>query len=331
MPWFWYRWGREIFATKNTALIFFAAIALLPSWIGIYSFFMDETLSILALGASLWLSWRARRKLTAGSLIAAALMWSVAICIKQIVMFELLIVVPWLLFSYLKQRGRNLRSYLAVFGAGLIIVASYLTYPLWVYRGLGCTWLFSPAMGCMTRAYFLSGALNHSATFLSNGTLIWQTGDFGSNAMCTESLAPFWHWKTWRSGKYNLVINLDHKLYLAPPAPHPPWKKRLRLMAESALYFFFSRSWPDDRSDDLIQTAQIHLRWLWSILPLSILILGFYKKRLKDIPVILCLGTAFLYVICDCSTLEGRYRKPWEGTAIAAFLYLLTEPKKKRL
>lgn len=61
MPWFWYRWGRELFAKKNTALIFCAAIALLPSWIGIYSFFMDETLSIIALGASLWLSWRAKK------------------------------------------------------------------------------------------------------------------------------------------------------------------------------------------------------------------------------------------------------------------------------
>lgn len=290
---------------------------------------MDETLSIAALGAALWLSWRAKRKQTPGSLIIAALAWSIAICIKQIVMFELVIVCPWLFISYLKQHHKTFKSFLAVFGAGLIIVSAYLTYPLWVYQGLGCTWLFSPCMGCMTRAYFLSGALRHSATFLTNGKLIWQTGHFGSNAMCTESLAPFWHWKTWRVGSYNLVINLDRKFYLVPPAPKPSWKKRLLFMAESALYFFFSRSWPDDRSDDPIQSLQVQLRWLWSILSLSIIVLAWLKNRLKDMPVILCLGTALLYIICDCSTIEGRYRKPWEGTAVAAFIYLLTVPKKK--
>ncbi len=329
-PWFWYRWGREIFAKKNTALIFFAAIALLPSWIGIFSYFMDETLSITTLGAcAVVKSWRAKRKQTAGSFIIAALAWSISICIKQIVMFELLIVVPWLFISYLHEHGRTLKSFLTVFASGMIIVCAYLTYPLWVYQGLGCTWLFSPCMGCMTRAYYLSGALSHSASFLSNGQLVWQTGHFGSNAMCTESLEPFWHWKTWRSGTYNLVINMDHKFYLVPPAPKPPWKKRLRLLAESFLYFFFSRSWPDDRGDDPIQVIQIQLRWLWSIFTLSVFIIGWLKNRLRDMPVVLCLGAAFLYVICDCSTIEGRYRKPWEGTAIAAFIYVLTTAKKK--
>ena len=330
MPWLWYRWGREIFISKSTALAFFAALAILPSWIGIYSYFMDETLSLTALGACLWLSWRAKRKQTAGSIIIACLAWSIAICIKQIVIFELLIIAPWLFFSYLKQHQYKLQSFFTVFLSGLMIISAYLTYPLWVYQGLGCAWLFSPSMGCMTRAYYLSGALQHSATFLSQGNLIWQTGNFGSNAMCTESLAPFWHWKTWRTGKYNLVINLDHKLMLAPPAPHPSLKKRLRLIAESTLYFFFSRSWPDDRNDDPIQCAQIALRWLWSILSLSVFILSCLKNRLKDIPIILCLGTALLYIICDCSTLEGRYRKPWEGTAIAAFFYLITEPKRNK-
>jgi len=328
MPWFWYRWGRELFKKKDTALILCAAIAWLPSWIGIYSFFMDETLSIIALGASLWLSWRAKRKQTLGSLVIAAIAWSIAMCIKQIVMFELIIIMPWLLISYLKHHGRNLKSYAAVFAASSIIICAYLTYPLWVYIGLGSTWLLSPAMGCMTRAYYLSGALSQSATFLTHGTLIWQTGHFGSNAMCTESLSPFWNWKTWRVGSYNLVINLDRPVYLAMPTPHPPWPKRLLLFAESILYFFFSRSWPDDRSDDWVQIIQINLRWLWSILPLSILIIGMRKKLLKEMPVVLCLGTALLYVTCDCSTLEGRYRKPWEGTAIAAFIYVLTEPKK---
>lgn len=330
-PWFWYRWGREIFRQKNTALIFFAALVFLPSWTGIYTYVMDETLVIPALGAALWLSWRAKRKQTINSLLVASLAWAIAICIKQNVVFELLIVVPWLFIAYLKQWGISRKSLLAVCASGVIIVGAYLTYPLWVYQGLGCAWLFSPAMGCMTRGYFLSGALTHSATFLSQGQLIWQTGDFGSNAMITESLAPFWHWKTWRTGKFNLVIDMDRKFYLSTPVPKPSWKKRLRLMAESALYFFFSRSWPDDRDDDPVQRLQVHLRWLWSFLSLCVLVLGWLKNRLKDMPVVLCLGTALLYIICDCSTIEGRYRKPWEGLAVAAFIYLITEPKRCKL
>src|SRR5579872_3033577 len=60
-PWFWYRWGREIFSTKIQALVFVTLIIYLPSWIGIYAFFQDETLLLPFMGASLWLSWRANR------------------------------------------------------------------------------------------------------------------------------------------------------------------------------------------------------------------------------------------------------------------------------
>jgi len=42
-----------------------------------------------------------------------------------------------------------------------------------------------------------------------------------------------------------------------------------------------------------------------------------------------CLGCALLYIFCESTTMTGRYRKPWEGIAIAAFIYLFNAPKAK--
>ena len=57
-PWLWYRFLRELLPGKRRALLGWAILAWLPSWIGIYGYFMTETLLLPLLGLALWLSWR---------------------------------------------------------------------------------------------------------------------------------------------------------------------------------------------------------------------------------------------------------------------------------
>lgn len=329
MPWCWYLWGQQIFSSKKKQLIYLTAITFLPSWIGIYGYFMDETLLLPALGLTLWLSWKARQLNTAKCLLLAILAWAITLSIKLNVLFELIIIVPWLFFHFLKHNGYKLRSYAILLASTLILTMAYLAYPLWVYQGLGSTWLYPPGMGALTRAYYLSGAAAYTSVFLTHGRPLAQTGLFCSDPMCTESLEPFSDWKTWRHGSYNLIINCDKKFVLAPEMPHLSLENRMLLIGESALHFFFSRSWPDDRFDDIVHIAQVETRWLWFLLTFFIIGLAWQKKRFRDMVVILCLGTAILYILCDSVVMEGRYRKPWEGITVAAFIFLFNAPVRK--
>jgi hypothetical protein len=329
-PWCWYRWGRYIFKTKTTALIFMAVITYLPSWISIYSFFMDEPVLLPLLGTALWLSWRARKKGTAEAFILAIIFWALTMAAKLNSVFELVIIVPWLAYCYIKQNGINSKTICTNLIAGLILIVAYLSYPLWVYNGLGFTWLFPPGTGAFNRGWYNSNGVEYTAELIYKGKLVEKTGTFASNGTCSEPFAPFSRWSTWRKGSYNYQAKIDQPLNLTLPYKKTTWKENLRNLTEETLHLFFSQSWPDCREDDPIQQAQRYMRWVWSFLSAGIIFLAIRKRQMKNILVILCLGTLSFYIISNCSMIDGRYRKPWEGIAIAAFIYLSTvaTPKK---
>jgi hypothetical protein len=77
-PWLWYRFLRELLPERSWALAGWALLAALPSWSGIYSYFMQETLMLPLLGAALWATWRARRKGDRASFAVAIALWLAA-------------------------------------------------------------------------------------------------------------------------------------------------------------------------------------------------------------------------------------------------------------
>ena len=187
--------------------------------------------------------------------------------------------------------------------------------------------LFPPAFNANNRASYLSGALLFNETFMSKGKIKTETGYYCSNGTLAQSLRPFSEWASWREGRYNTIIDCDKKLYVTIPAPKTPWRQRLLLLVESITHYFICPSCPDDRPDDLIQNAQIQMRWLWPILALAVIIMAIIKKRTKEI-FIITVGCALAYCASETIIIEGRYRKPWEGIAIAAFVFLCM-PKKQ--
>src|ERR1035437_69804 len=74
-PWFWYRFLSETLDSKTLALAGWAALGLLPTWIGIYSYFMSETLLLPLIGLSLWMTLRAKRRLTLQTFLAMVAIW----------------------------------------------------------------------------------------------------------------------------------------------------------------------------------------------------------------------------------------------------------------
>ncbi len=328
-PWIWYLWGRLLFPSEKKAKIFLASLVFLPQWLAIYGFFMDETLLLPILGLALWLSWKAQKDNSAQSFLIAIVAWAFALCIKLNVLPLLLIVFTWLSFNFLQRHSNKMRSWVTVGASALILLLSYLTFPLWVYQGLGTTWLYPAGMGMLTRAYYHSGATSHSATVVSDDHSNWHVGPFACNAMLVETFAPFSDWKTWRRGTFDLLIDCRQKPFTSPKIPILTMEKRIVCITESALYFFFSHSWPEEVVTDLVNAAQVETRWMWGFLTFFIVGLAWQKKRFKDIIVVLCLGSALLYIFNDSAPMEGRYRKPWEGIALAAFIFLFNAPVAK--
>lgn len=326
-PWCWYRWGRMIFPSKITALVFMAAITWLPSWISIYSYFMDEPILLPLLGISLWLSWRAKKKGSVSSILFAAVLWAITISIKLNVAFELIIVMTWLFFSMWRENKNKIRVVLTAGAVIGILGLAYLIYPFWVYKGLGFTWLFPPGMGGLNKGWHRSNAIECSATFIYQGKTLYQAGPYISNANVVGYLSPFSDWSSWRHGSFNYEINCNQPINLTLPLAPLSLKDRARNVLEETLHLLFAGSWPDDRADDPVQKLQIDMHWLWSLLIIAIIVLGIIKREMKNILVILCLGTIVFYIVSDSSMIEGRYRKPWEGIAIATFIFLCTTPK----
>ncbi len=198
---------------------------------------------------------------------------------------------------------------------------------LWNYHWLGVACLFPPGFGANNKAGYFSGALDVAETFMSNGKVRWQTGWYTSNGTLAHSLSPFTEWTSWRHGGWETIIDCDKKLYLTIPIPKISWRKRLLMLVESAVHYFFTPSWPDDRGDDPIENAQVQMRWIWFPMALAIIILAAMKRRFKNILVIITLGVAFITIFSEAVIIEGRYRKPWEGIAIATLLFLCTASK----
>ena len=60
MPYGWYRALREL-VPKHVALFGAVLMAVLPDFLGIYAYFMNETLLLSLMGFAFWLTFRARR------------------------------------------------------------------------------------------------------------------------------------------------------------------------------------------------------------------------------------------------------------------------------
>jgi len=269
--------------------------------------------------------------MTISAILLATFAWAFSMCIKLNVAFELVIVISWLLLAYFRQNIDIRKKVCLTLIVGSTLAFAYLSYPLWVYKGFGFTWLFPPGTAALNRGWYMSNAIGYTATLVYKGKIVEQTGNFGSNGTCSQPFAPFSDWSTWRTGHYNYTMVCNDVITLVLPCGTITWKERLRNMTEEALHFFFCQSWPDARDDDPVQEAQILMRWVWSFLTLGIIVLAIAKRQLKNILTILCLGTLLFYLLSNCSMIDGRYRKPWEGIAIATFIYLCASPKIKKI
>jgi hypothetical protein len=322
-PWLWYRFLRELLPTKLLALIGYGLFCWLPSWIGIFSYFMTETLVLPLLSASLWFTWRCLRKGTLESFVWATMFWIAALMTKQSLVPIAVIAVSWL---WISQTDRRRRAVIAILMAlGVLIPAGLRVQSIiGVWAPLGYSKL--------NQIYMDSGNASMEVRFTSNGQEL-RVQTFLSPSIHTQPLAPFSQWESQRDGTCRFIIDVangrrDWERVLEEQ--QPSLAARIEHQWENVIFLLWATSWPDNNPSYLCDRVANACRWIWA--PLLIIVFigdGIILWRFKKwnlLPVLTIFGWL---ILCSApvGVGEGRYRKPFEGLLIANVLWLTAAAK----
>lgn len=324
-PWLWYRFLRELQPNKNVALAGWAILGLTPSWISIYSYFMQETLLLPLLGAALWASFRAKRKSTTSAFLVMVLIWIVAGLTRGI---AIPLAAVCCIYLWLNQEEKIRRA------AYSIIVLTVTLGPL-AYRNYQAVGLLAPhGLGHVASLYALSGKREIILNTERRGA-VWTHG-FWSPSFGAKPFEPFSDWTSQRTGRFSVDVDFDkgkedwNTAYerLSGSLVKNPW-----IIGENLIFIFFSSSWPDNNPDRLLDRINVGMRWAW--FPLSMLVVVgvlVFRRRLRGQWLLPLLLLAWFVVqgLMPIAVNEGRYRKPFEGLLICQCLLLFVAARGKR-
>jgi hypothetical protein len=319
-PWFWYRFLREAMPFKTAALAGWAVLSWLPSWIGIFSYFMIETLLLPMIGVSLWMTWRARRKKDVASFVWAAIFWTLAILTKKVAAPLACLALVWLWVTQ-DEKGRK--------AFWTVIVFAALLFPA-AWRCHHMTGAWAPAgYGSLNNVYFASGRREINIYLSRADGARWRWG-FMSPSLTIGPFTPFSHWSSRRTGIVNAMIRSEFQRRdwdQAYATTRAPWRERLYWQWENTIFALFGYSWPDSNPSRFWEKMNNFSRWLWC--PLLVIVMignGWRASRTRRMDLLSLLTMAGWFLLCAApvGVAEGRYRKPFEGLLVANALLLAT-------
>ena len=323
--WAWYRFFRELFPTKNSALLGWAVLCWLPTYGNIYGYFMQETLMLPLLGGALYATWRAMRKETVPAFVVMVILWMLAgltrgICIPFAAVACTLI---WL------QQTDKMKK--AIFS---LVVLGIVLGPL-TYRNYKMMGIFSPhGVGQMNMLYAMSGNKKIEMHYERQGA-IWYF-IFQSPAVESKPLLPLSDWQSSRDGSFKTQIDLDEG--------GRDWDKEkgrtefglskyLSVTKDNLILLFFGESWPDSNRARVSGEINYQMRWIWMPLFFGVLIWSFivWKSlgRNKLLPMLMItwlLVQGLMPIVVN----EGRYRKPVEIMLVAQIIFLVSIRNRKQ-
>ena len=321
MPWLWYRFFRELQPSRDIALAGWAAIAWLPSWLSIYAYFMQETLMLPLLGAAFWATWRSQRKGTLNAFLIMVFIWCIAGLTRGIAIPLAAVAASWLWFTQPQKISKAVYS---------LVIFALVLGPL-AYRSMDKMHIVAPnGIGKLNVLYAQSGKKEIQINYHRQGAR-WVYG-YGSPSTGTKPLEPFSDWQTAREGKVIVRIDVDKgsEDWEKEAAKHSlSWQKYWWLTGESLIFLFFDPSWPDSNKDYTLGLINHHTRWLWAplgLLCIGLTILMWRRGYLPGSKVWLLPALIVAWFIVQgfipIAVSEGRYRKPFEGLAIAQLVLL---------
>lgn len=313
MPYGWYRALRELLP-RNQALAGALLIAVMPSFLGIYAYFMNETLLLTLTGYAFWLTLRVWRT---GSLAAWALccaVWTLAVFTRVV---ALPMAVACLALLWLLQRQRLERTLIGTVIVSIVAVTAGLHAKsvLGYFEPLGNSYI--------TEIYNISG--KHDIT-LNGGAAGHYL--FGSPSFYNPTFYPFSDWTTDRHGVVAIRVELsqgrDSWIAARTQAAAQSAMSRGARLRENLWFLLFGQSWPDNDRTTLVGWTNVWSRWLWA--PLLLYVAAgavLHRYRGHDWLLPLCaLGMLVFLALQSTAIMEGRYRKPIDPILLAAAIVL---------
>jgi hypothetical protein len=310
----WYRALREL-VPKSWALGGALLIGLWPATLGIYAYFMNETLLLTLTGLAFWATLRARRKASSGAFAWACVLWAGAAFTRPLAAPLALLSLSSLWLTSPQKPRRALIGVLAL--AALAVPAA---------------WHSRAVLGFM--APLGNFYLNEIYAASGNSVITVDAGAAGSYWFSSPSFHyrpfyPFSNWMSARSG--NFAFHVD------PRRGRADWQhERLRALAqrsfgrarqrgEDLVFLLFGQSWPDCDLNALSGAWSVWGRWLWLPL-LCAAVWGVARRRPHGWEWLLpaCgLGAFLLLALQSEGVMEGRFRKPVEPILLAALVVML--------
>jgi hypothetical protein len=308
MPYGWYRALRELMP-REPALISAVVIGLWPAFLGVYGYFMTETLLLTLTGFAFALTLRALRKRTLVAFAAACALWLAGSFTRNVVLPMALFSLLW---AWVLQPHRLRAALLALALSAAVAIPAGLH----ARAGLG---YFAPLGNLyLNEVYRTSSSRDIQIDYGSQGVYT-----FGSPSYYNPTFYPFSDWTTSRRGL--LVITIDTRrgrddwrrvLAQMPRQPGLRWRD----FAENLCYLFFGQSWPDNDRSTLVGWLSVWTRWLWLPIVAGTAIAAarrHYRGREWLLPA--CALTSLLLLALQREgIMEGRYRKPIEPLFLAA-------------
>ncbi|MFI4866070.1 MAG: methyltransferase domain-containing protein [Steroidobacterales bacterium] len=321
MPYGWYRALRELLP-RRAALIGGLIIGVIPAFVGIYAYFMTETLLLTLTGFAFWATFRAARKRTVAAFALASALWAGAMFTRSIALPMALLCLSTL---WLTQQQRLVKavSALAMFMLLALPAGLHARSTLGFFAPLGNFYL--------SQIYSASG--RHDISINAGALGAW---GFGTPSFYNPTFYPFSSWTTDREGTAYITIDVarGRASWIAEKQRIDrlrsfPWWRQYR---ENLIYLLVGQSWPDNDPNAWSGLATVWTRWLWP--PLMLVVAwGAVRGRFRrwDWLLPLCaLGMLLSLALQRDAIIEGRYRKPIDPVLVAAaiVLYYRTRPGK---
>jgi hypothetical protein len=304
-------------------------IALVPSLLDIYGYFMNETLLLTLTGFAFWVTLRARRQHKLGAFFGAAALW-ILVGFTRVVLWPVaLVCLAWLALrpasGALELRGAALK----LGGAALLFAALAIPAGLHCRAALG---FFSPfGNPYLAAIYRHSGRKVIQLDFGPRGRY-----EFGSPSFYNPTLYPFSDWLTAREGVVSVRIDTarGRETWLSEDARVTAQAGLTKIadFGENLLYLALGQPWPANDLRTVVGALTVWARWLWPPLWLYVaaaLLRGRFAGRERLLP--LCgLGMLILLAAQRGGIIEGRYRMPVDPILLAAAIVAFAHQKQTR-
>jgi hypothetical protein len=321
MPYGWYRALREL-QTRERALAGALVIGLIPVSLGVYAYFMNESLLLTLMGFCFWMTLRSHRKGTLGAYAVAATFWLCAAFTRTIAVPMAAGCLIWLWATQAQRLYKAL-------AAGALALLFAIPAGLHAQAKLG---FFSPLGNLyFNEIYSVSGRREIDVNYGAEGMY-----HFGCPSFYNPTFYPFSNWTTDRAGVVSISIDLAggraawiaEKERVARERTFPWWRQRL----EDSAYVLFGQSWPNSDRSSVVGWLTVWTRWLWA--PLIVVLIAALSGRRYRSPAYLLpicgLGTLGLLLLQSEGVMEARFREPIDTLLVCSALLMTSRRPSDR-